>query len=290
MNQTSISTKETVFERDEYPTATWRLIMTPPAAGAWNMAVDEALLESVGLEMSAPILRLYAWRPACLSLGYSQSIQDIDHVALSRNGWDLVRRPTGGKAILHTDEITYSVIAPGDEPRLVGGVLESYQRLSQALLVALLDLHIPASSAPLKVTQKRTPEGPVCFEVPSKYEITVNGRKLIGSAQARRKAGVLQHGSLPLHGDLGRILKGLKFETESQRQAAEDRLQARAITLEQTANRRLKWDEVAAAFIRAFRYALNLSFEAIKPTQDELLRAQELVNRKYAHSDWTGRV
>src|SRR5690606_14878512 len=112
--------------------AKWRLIRTQPAAGAWNMAVDEAVLEAVGQGDVLPTLRLYAWNPPCLSLGFAQPVQDVDRAALARLGWELVRRPTGGRAILHTDELTYSVIAPLDEPRVAGSVLESYRRLSQA--------------------------------------------------------------------------------------------------------------------------------------------------------------
>src|SRR5512133_3127465 len=110
----------------------WRLIKTTPASGAWNMAVDEAILEAVGRRQALPTLRLYAWAPPCLSLGFAQPVRDVDQAALTRNGWELVRRPTGGRAILHTDELTYAVSAPPDEPRVAGSVLESYCRLAGA--------------------------------------------------------------------------------------------------------------------------------------------------------------
>jgi len=110
----------------EYTCGTWRLLRTAPTSGAWNMAVDEAILEAVGREAVPATLRLYSWQPACLSLGYAQPSEDVDQEALRKRGWELVRRPTGGKAILHTDEITYSVIGPEYDERLSGGVLESY--------------------------------------------------------------------------------------------------------------------------------------------------------------------
>jgi lipoate-protein ligase A len=96
------------------------------------MAVDEVLLDAVGKNQALPSLRLYSWEPPCLSIGYAQPFIDIDHKRLSDLGWDWVRRPTGGRAILHTDELTYSVVAPLTEPRVSGGVLERYQRLSKA--------------------------------------------------------------------------------------------------------------------------------------------------------------
>ena len=116
--------------------AEWRIIQTTPAPGAWNMAVDEAILESVSRGEQLSTLRLYAWTPPCLSLGYAQHIADADLPALQILGWDLVRRPTGGRAILHTDELTYSVAAGHAEPRLSGSVLESYRRIAAALLAA----------------------------------------------------------------------------------------------------------------------------------------------------------
>ena len=89
-----------------FPRSSWHLLRTAPKRGAWNMAIDEAILEAAGREAALPTLRLYAWEPACLSLGYAQPVSDVDERALAQNGWDLVRRPTGGRAILHTDELT----------------------------------------------------------------------------------------------------------------------------------------------------------------------------------------
>ena len=140
--------------------------MTPPARGAWNMAVDEAVLEHIGRGDSLPTLRLYAWDPACLSLGHAQPAADVDAARLRERGWEVVRRLTGGRAILHTDELTYSVAGRADEPVLAGGVLESYNRLAQALLSAVKDLGLPVEmkeSAQMHSSQNN----PVCFEVPS---------------------------------------------------------------------------------------------------------------------------
>ena len=176
----------------------WRLLITPPARGAWNMALDESILEHIGRGESVPTLRLYAWDPACLSLGHAQPFADVDTNRLKERGWEVVRRATGGRAILHTDELTYSVIAPNDEPSVAGSVLESYNRLAQALLLAVKNLELPVEMKEGKANDNSTPN-PVCFEVPSAYEITVDGKKLIGSAQARKKEGVLQHGSLASH-------------------------------------------------------------------------------------------
>ena len=202
-----------------------------------------------------------------------------------------MRRITGGRAILHTDELTYSVIGPQDEPRLAGSVIESYQRLSQALLMALSLLDLPVEAARKENnTRNSTSPAPICFEVPSHYEITAAGKKLIGSAQARKKAGVLQHGSLPLYGDLSRIAQVLAFPDEAQRQDAAQRLLRRATTVESVLGRNVSWNEAASAFREAFKTALNLNFEVTGLTPAELRRADELVKEKYAHPDWIERI
>ena len=268
---------------------TWRLLITPPAHGAWNMALDEAILEHIGRGDSAVTLRLYAWDPPCLSIGHAQPFADVDLTRLRERGWEVVRRATGGRAILHTDEITYSVIAPNDEPRLAGTVLESYNRLAQALLLAVKELELPVEMKEGKANNGSVPN-PVCFEVPSTYEITVAGKKLIGSAQARKKEGVLQHGSLPLVGDLTRICQALVFESEAARESASKRLLERATTVESALGRQVSWEAAAQAFIHAFETQLGLSLIKGELSESESKRTEELVKEKYNHLSWTERV
>jgi len=274
-----------------FQTSIWRLIKTTPAPGAWNMALDEAMLQFAAEGKSPPTLRLYAWEPPCLSLGYAQPIKDVDFQNLIENDWELVRRPTGGRAILHTDELTYAVIAPQTEPRVVGSILESYRRLSMALVEALRLLDLPATAdKEYPLPEGSQPNAAVCFEVPSNYEITVNGKKLIGSAQARRYKGVLQHGSLPLFGDLTRITKALRFESEIERQQAAQRLLDHATTVEMVLGKVLDWETAAAAFKTAFERILNIEFVETEPEPDELRCAEDLFIQKYAHPSWTERI
>jgi lipoate-protein ligase A len=271
--------------------STWRLLITPPAPGPWNMAVDEAILEAVGDGKTGPTLRLYAWVPPCLSLGYSQPVEDVDLTALQERNWDIVRRPTGGRAILHTDELTYSVIGPSNEPRLAGSLLKSYQVLSSALLDALHILGAQAHASPESASLSgASSQGPVCFEVPSNYEITVEGKKLVGSAQARRKEGVLQHGSLPLEGDLGRITQVLKFADEQARKDAAGRISKRATTLEKALGYRVEWQSAAQAFVEAFERTLNLEILPAQLTQNETQAAERLVKEKYSQLAWIAHI
>jgi lipoyl(octanoyl) transferase len=273
-----------------YHPQTWQLLVTPAAAGAWNMALDEVILEAVEQNRAPATLRLYAWDPPCLSIGYAQPSKDIDITRLEAMGWDWVRRLTGGRAILHTDELTYSIIAPQSDPRVSGGVLESYRRLSAALLKALHSLNIPAESQPNHQVDRNLGNAAVCFEVPSNYEIVVGGKKLIGSAQARRKSAVLQHGTFPLWGDLTRITQVLAFSDDQDRNAAATRLLSHATTAESVLGGKLNMDRVVQAFISSFQSELNIQLFSGSLSDKEIMRANILVKEKYQHSSWLNRI
>lgn len=268
----------------------WRLLHTPPSHGAWNMAADESILEHIHHGESLPTLRLYSWNPPCLSLGHAQSFKDVDVTRLHSHGWEVVRRLTGGRAILHTDELTYSVTGSAEEPALTGGVLESYNRLAQALLYAIRELGLPVEiKEHIPVGHASSVTNPVCFEVPSTYEITVQGKKLIGSAQARKKEGVLQHGSLPLTGNLTRIYDALIFKDEETRERAKQRLLERATTVEAVLECRISFEDAGQAFVKGFEARLGIQFERGEMSPSELKRTEELVAEKYAHPSWTER-
>jgi lipoate-protein ligase A len=178
--------------------------------------------------------------------------------------------------------LTYSVIGTAEEPHLSGGVLPSYRRLAQALVAALRNLGLPADmKGEARLSSLRNPN-PVCFEVPSTYEITVTGKKLIGSAQARRKEGVLQHGSLPLTGDLTRILQVLVFKDEQSRLEAGERLLERAATVETLLGKAIAWQQAADAMLEGFRSVLEVDLQNGGLTARERERAGELAEIKYS--------
>ncbi len=270
-------------------TEKWRLLTHPPAEGAWNMAVDETILAATVSGASLPTLRLYAWSPPCLSLGRSQPFADVDLQNIAQNGWQVVRRATGGRAILHTDELTYSIAAPENNPHVQGSVLESYRRLARALLHALRALGADVEMEGEKEEQGKN-FNPVCFETPSAYEITLDGKKLIGSAQARQKGGVLQHGSLPLTGNLARVTEALAFPDALARQNAAKKLLVRASTLEDALGRVVDWGAASKQFARSFEEVLGIKLELGELSDAERRQASELVQKKYAHPSWTERI
>lgn len=269
-----------------YPHAAWRVVVHPPQAGPLNMAIDEAIVEGVASGQSPPTLRFYAWQPGCLSLGRSQPASDVDLKRIHAHGWQIVRRPTGGRAILHIDEVTYSIVLPLGDPRVAGNVPESYRRLSAGLLHGLQRLGLATSTEPGGSGGHRF-KGPICFEVPSDYEITANGKKLIGSAQSRREGVVLQHGSLPLMGDITRICDALSFSDASERDEARKRLAARALTLQDALGKPIDPAHVVDALMEGFSEALNLALQEAPLTETEQRCAEILWSEKYTSHHWT---
>lgn len=271
--------------------AIWRLVIDDqPRSGAANMAVDQAIAEACAAGQSLPTLRFYQWKPPAVSLGRHQPHAEIDHAAVEAAGYEIVRRPTGGRAILHTDEFTYSVAASQDESRLAGGVMDAYLNISNALLAGLQQLGVAAHKAPAGV-RAGSDVSAACFEVPSAYEITAGGRKLIGSAQSRRAGYVLQHGSLPLYGDITRLIDVLELAPEAAA-ALRAELAERACTLAQALDvagdsPRVQFAAVCAAMRQGFESTLALTFKPAPLTPGELRRASVLIREQFANDDWT---
>lgn len=183
-----------------------RILIEGAADGATNMARDAALLDE-HRPGDPPVLRLYRWRPFAVSYGYHQSLEGFEVAAIAAAGYGLVRRPTGGRAILHADELTYAVV--GTSPsELFGTTLhQTYTRINEALVLFLRDLGLPADVSGGE--SRDDARGMVCFKSAGRHEINVRGRKLVGSAQRRRGDVFLQHGSIlagPAHLELPRFL------------------------------------------------------------------------------------
>jgi lipoate-protein ligase A len=179
-------------------TERWRLIIDPPMAGADNMARDLDLHAAVAAGQSPPLLRFYSWSPPALSLGRFQKAEEVADLEACRElGVDLVRRPTGGRAVLHHRELTYSVIVPAKSALIPAGVLHSYRLFNSCIVRGMALLDIPASLAPENAGRGGIAPGS-CFDTAAAYEVRVAGKKVIGSAQMRRKGVLLQHGAILL--------------------------------------------------------------------------------------------
>lgn len=254
------------------------------------MAVDQAIAQACAQGESPPTLRFYRWQPPAISLGRHQPLADINQAAAAERGYEIVRRSTGGRAILHTDELTYSVAAPNTEPRVQGGVMDAYLRLSNALLRGLQILGLHADKAGGDVRTGKDVSA-ACFEVPSAYEITAHGRKLLGSAQSRRASYVLQHGSLPLIGDITRLIDVLaltKEEAAPLRTQLHDHAGTLAAALGVDENdHAVQFSTVTTALVQGFVETLNLTLQPGALTAQEAQSAARLIREQYANPTWT---
>jgi lipoate-protein ligase A len=263
--------------------AAWRLLVTEPLDGATNMAVDEALLRARVDDAGAPTVRFYGWRPATVSLGYAQPLDEaVDRAAGRALGIGLVRRPTGGSAILHEPpeaEVTYSVIAREGDFRGADDVLETYRVLGAGLAAGLARLGVRAELTPLVRGRRAENASPAfCFRRAGAYELSVGGRKLVGSAQRRQRRAFLQHGSVLLDADPARIRAVFPRETEPT---------ASMTTLAGVLGRAPGFDAVVTALSAGLAEALGVRLAPGGLSEDEWASVEALVAAKYATEAWT---
>jgi lipoyl(octanoyl) transferase len=242
----------------------WHFRNTGFRSGAFNMRYDGMLAQSLVSADGPFVVRFYGWSPPALSLGWHQNGEEIDHVRCEESGIDIVRRPTGGRAILHSDEVTYSVAMIAEQK----SVLAVYHHISEALVHGLRVLGADASlekSQPHFPSLYRESSAVACFASAARYEIHVHGRKLVGSAQRRfaRPDGsevVLQHGSILLGADHLRIADLLKGLDVDRRTELKEELRRKTTDLRSELDREAGFDEVVGVLRRAFETTWNVSF------------------------------
>jgi lipoyl(octanoyl) transferase len=231
-------------------------------AGASHMAVDAAVLDNPS-RFRVPTVRLYRWRPACISLGTHQREDAVDLSACRRDGVDVVRRPTGGRAVLHADEATYSIVVPGESEW--GGLpkQELYRRVSESIVAGLTRLGLPVSY------EKRTlrPPSPMdatasasCFGSAARWEILLDGRKLVGSAQKIGPSALLQHGSILTgegHRRLSRYLSGRPAPADP------------SISIEAYTGSAVRFEDVSESVRTGFESVFTVRFDRTKLTEEE---------------------
>lgn len=261
------------------PVLSFRLLDTPPAAGAWNMALDHALLEAVA-DGAPSVLRFYRWEPACLSLGRNQPARDrYDLAALAERGLEVVRRPTGGRAVLHARELTYSVVLP---VAALGGPRRTYAAVHRALVRGLRSLGVPAELQARVAGRAPPPSLAPCFREPAEGEVVAAGRKLVGSAQRRERGALLQHGSLLLADDQATLAALLRAPAPATPDGA-------VATLADFLRPPPPWEELTAALARGWRDELDLALAPAEPSPAERTRAERLA-ALYRDPAWTWRL
>jgi lipoate-protein ligase A len=212
--------------------------------GSWNMACDLAIAKHVGKGSQPTTIRLYGWTLPTLSLGRFQKIEDIDIDYLKNNNIDIVRRPTGGRAVLHHKEITYLFTAPVNHPLLPKSVIGSYKIIANALIKSLEYLNI---SCDVEKNKNKYMNTPACYDAPSIYEITIDKKKFIGSAQYRNDDYILQHGSIPIEFPLKNYVNSFKLNDEKKEKLL-NLLKSKVIDIKSVLNKDISFEEMAEAF------------------------------------------
>ena len=254
---------------NDFPT--WRLIADGDLPGAHNMARDVAILEAVSDGKAPPTLRLYGWSPPCLTLGRHQGVDAADLEFCRREGIDVVRRPTGGRALLHHLELTYAVVAPLGAGPLPRALQDAYRTICGALVQAMrslgVDAELTGGEVNLELPGPRTTIP--CFEAPAGGEVVVRGRKLVGSAMRAHAGTILQHGAIVFDWD-GRLQAG------SMGLADDSGLRPHITTLRYELGRLPHRDEVQDAVVAACSEKLGVAFEPSHLTAGEETREQVL--------------
>ena len=257
----------------------WRFIDSGALDGRTNMAIDEALAMHIGRTQGAPVLRVYAWRPAAVSLGFHQSFDDIRIDLCQRDGIDVVMRPTGGRAVLHADELTYAVIIPENSLHYRQEISSLYEMLSRGILKALeyLDIHVRFErSATTPKNFARGELSALCYASSVQHEIGFQGKKLVGSAQRRFEGAALQHGSILIGAKHLDLADYLSRGDHKWRQAVKRYMASHTVCLNDLSATPITYRELAAAMKKGFASALNIAFTDDELSAEELSLADRL--------------
>ena len=267
----------------------WRILTQGKLSPAENMAIDDAIFELIQEGKSTPLIRFYDWNPATLSLGYHQNAEaEVDFQKLAETGYGFVRRPTGGRLVLHKNEVTYAVRSPNDE-HLAGNVLKSYGNISLALAegLRLLNIDVEFEQKELSSFSQREPVNP-CFNSSSKYELAIQGKKVVGSAQVRKNGVLLQHGSIILNENQREIAYLMPGLSEKMRSRLANMMDNKTISINQVLDKKVSYEYAVSKFVQGFKKAWeNDDFIEIEELEDfEKNRVEELIKKKYSTDKW----
>ncbi|MDE3000516.1 MAG: biotin/lipoate A/B protein ligase family protein [Gemmatimonadota bacterium] len=267
----------------------WRFLNTGSGNAFFNMAVDEAIARGVEGETSPPTVRTFGWTPPAVSFGYAQRIgREVDADRCRQRGIHLVRRPSGGRAVLHWNELTYSVTCPAGDPLLGGSIQESYRRISACLVSSLRLLGVSARFEPRR-NPVSSPRGEgltsPCFSSTTQYEVTLDDRKIIGSAQRRLGGVLLQHGSLLLGPEHKHLIDLMPDRRQALKERFRRELDRHTVSLSE-AGRPADFNTVAHALRGGFEETLDVALTESALSPEETADAERLVETKYGTESW----
>jgi len=273
----------------------WYFINSGQNSPAFNMAMDEALLDWHSEGLIPPVIRFYGWNPATLSVGYFQRVEkEIDMEQVLALGLGFVRRPTGGRGVLHEHELTYSVIVSEDYPEMPETVTEAYRVISGGLLQGFKNLGLDAYFSVPDTDEKRAdlkkPKSAVCFDAPSWYEMVVEGKKVAGSAQTRQKGVILQHGAILLDLDIEKLLSVFKYRKPEIKEAMREKIPEKAVAINSLREQPASIEDCIEAFKTGFQDALDIRLKPYILNDEQLGYIKSIEEKKYGNDDWNFRT
>jgi lipoyltransferase/lipoate-protein ligase len=246
----------------------WRLLQTGYANAFRNMAVDKAILVSHSKGWVPPTVRFYGWAPPAISLGYFQSlVEEVDISACQRQGVDYVRRITGGGAVFHDKELTYSIVIAEDHPVIPKNILKSYGRICGAVMRGLQHLGIMSEYAPIN-------------------DIITNGRKISGNAQTRKLQTVLQHGTVLMDVDVDTMFSMLKVPNEKIKDKLIADVKQRVTSIYHCLGKTINFNQVAQAMQRGFEEEFQIRFVEGNLTSEEQTLAEQFEKETFLTTEW----
>lgn len=262
------------------------------------MAVDEAIMIAHKNGLVPPTIRFYQWSPPAVSLGYFQDLKKEINVKVCQDiGIDIVRRPTGGKAVLHDQELTYSFIIKENDPLVNDSILETYKKISGGIIRGLSYLGIKAELVLLRGKLENNLLGrsdkarihhldfkSICFSIPSQYEVQVEGKKIVGSAQVRKGGVVLQHGSLLIKLEKDKLFSVFNFPSVQIREKLKSKF--KATSLEEILKRKIDFSELSNILPRGFEEEFGVRLVESKLTEPEEKIFKDLLENKYLTYEW----
>jgi len=246
----------------------WRLLLTGFHSAAENMAIDRAILVANSKKMVPPTVRFYGWTPSAISIGYFQQLQEeVDIEVCKNHGVDYVRRITGGGAVYHENELTYSIVVSEDHPKISGNILESYGTICGAVIKGLSNLQIQSSYAPIN-------------------DILVNGKKISGNAQTRKYQTVLQHGTILTDVDVEKMFLLLKVPNEKIKDKMISNVKERVTSIKHQKKETITFDEVALAMKKGFEEEFEITLEQGTLIKEEEELTEEFISTCFGTKQW----
>lgn len=264
---------------------TWLFIDTGYLDAATNMAVDEALLHWHSQQKIGPTLRFYGWKKPSLTVGHFQDVhKTIDFNGIEKHQCDFVRRLTGGSAVLHDDELTYSVVVSESHSKIPQTVNQAYFVIAQGILYGYRNLGIDANFSLPEVHNRE--RSAVCFETPAIYELIVDGKKLSGNAQTRKNGVLLQHGSIPMSFDIDMLFDLFRFSSENKREKQKQKFVDKAISINDITGKKHNYSILKDAFLKGFEKGLNINTKPFTFSKEQWDYIHYLAKTKYRSKSW----